>query len=193
MRMDFKAPAEVALSERVQREPTASRMLKVYALAGVDAPGKLFDVLADEDEGYGADRNAAVFVLRRWLARSPKNADALFDGKSKGLLIDKRLRLKEAATIVELLHDFSEDAAHRPATFELLAGYLRNDRIAIRELAWWQLQHLTPGFKGPFYNPAMPPDMRGVAADAWQRLVDDKKLPPSAPTAPAPPDKPGGP
>jgi serine/threonine protein kinase len=194
LRLTDKTEVEAALGELLRNDAPASRLLAVYCLGAIDDAGKVLDVLADDDPTHAPDREAAVFTLRRWLARDQQNGPRLYDPKAdSGLLRERGYRSTEAETVIELLHDFNDAEARQPATYEKLVGYLKSDRVALRELAWWQLIHLgalrisPPPYNA--YNAGLPVEQRDKIAGWWQRQVDDKKLPPPLPTAPGP----GGP
>jgi hypothetical protein len=182
-RLDGKASVEAALAEGLRHDRTAVRLLSIYSFGAVDAPGLLLDVLADEDPKDAPDRDAAVFALRRWLARDAGNGKRLFDRKGDtGLLLDKKYRPSEAETVLELLHDLPADDVRKAETYDRLGAYLDNDRMAIRQLAWWHLQRLAVarGVKAPAYDPAGEAKQRRDAAAWWQKQAADGKLPPSS-------------
>jgi hypothetical protein len=192
MRID-KGSVEAALAEGLQKDDKPYlRLLSVYSLGAVDQVGALLDVLADEKSTHAADRDAAVFVLRRWLARDAGNGQRLFDRKAQsGLLLNKKYRLNEAEDVLELLHDLPDDAVRQSATYERLGLYLNHDQMAIRQLAWWHLQRLAPGAKAPPYDPSLPAAQRQPAAEFFQKQAEEGKLPPPAPPTGKP--GPGGP
>src|SRR5439155_8177379 len=124
-----KTVDEVLLEAKNRAEFPMQRLLAVYSFGALDEVDKVLDVLCyDGDAAHAADRNAAVATLRRWISRNPANGDRLYDPKKEsGLLVDKRhMRLKDAEIILESLHDFPKDDAHKPATFEALTTLLRH-------------------------------------------------------------------
>src|SRR5262249_19505736 len=103
-------PVDVVLEEGVQAERKEShRKLCIMALGALDAVPRLLDILADETPQHLQDRNVAIFALRRWVARSAAHGRQLYDPKERtGLLIEKKYRPAEAATIRELLYPLGE-------------------------------------------------------------------------------------
>jgi hypothetical protein len=181
-RLDGNGSVEAALAGGLPSDKPADRLLSIYSLGAVGAAGRLLDVLADEDKDHAADRDAAVFTLRRWLARDADNGKRLFDHKTKsGLLTDKKYRPSEAEDVLDLLHDLPDAAVKQPETYARVGAHLNHDQMAIRQLAWWQLQRLAPGVKSPAYDPAGEPKQRQAAADWWVRQAEAGKLPPPPP------------
>ena len=191
LNMTDKKAVETALTEsRQTSDSTMTRVLAVYCFGAVDAPDKLLDVLCtDEDPLHYADRNAAVFTLRRWVSRDPDNGDLLYDMKKKtaGRLLDQKYHYQDddAKIILDELHDFPPREARDARTFQVLTNQLRSRVLPIRELAYWHLLHLSVGarVKRPDYDAADDADRRNAAADAWQALIG-KELPPPLPMAP---------
>jgi hypothetical protein len=165
------------------------RTLAIYSFGAVDAVDKLLDVLCNDDaEADAPDRNAAILTLRPWLARDPENGNRLFDAKKDaGLLMKYDKRASDAQTTLDFLHDFSKEDAEKLATFDLLVLRLRSDQLAVRELAYWQLRHLSLGAKValPAYNAGWSENQRNAAADAWKALIG-QELPPQGPAVPMP-------
>jgi hypothetical protein len=190
VRMVGNKPLDVALVEGLQVERPASRLLAVYSLGAINEARKLLEILGEADPTHYLDRDTAVFTLRRWLSRGPQQGQQLYDPKTRGgLLKDMKYQSSEAVIILELLHDFDDVERRSPETFGLMARYLRNkDRVAIAELAWWQLRHLSGGVKLPAFNAADPLEFRAKAAADVEKLVAAGKLPP-----PAAPARPAGP
>ena len=138
---------------------------------------------ADEFEKKYGKRPKIVQDMRR-----------VFDDKAgTGILQDKKYRPGEAKIILELLYKpfFSESKRRATETFETLIGYLKGDKIAIRELAYWHLLRLCQGVRTPAYDPAMPAEQREAVANEFLKLVKEGKLPPGG--APVPPPIPTAP
>jgi hypothetical protein len=184
---------ECILVDALGSERLSHRLLAVYSLCAIDEVRKLLDVLADENPAHFVERDTAIYCLRRWLSRSAGNHMLFYDSaKKRGILIDKEYRPAEADLLMDLLHDFNEVDVRKAETFDLLIGKLASDRIAIRELAWWHLLHLTTGMKdAPAFNAAWPAERRAAAIKDWRKLLDDGKLPPPPPMKPAVTNPPG--
>ncbi len=195
LNMTDKKAVETALQESRSdvNSTTLTRVLAVYCFGAVDGVDQLLDALCnDQDPAHYPDRNAAIFTLRRWVSRDPDNGKLLYDYKKgeAGPLLGQKYHYQdnEAENILEELHDFPPTEARNPRTFEALTNLLKSKLLAIRELAYWHLLHLSVGarVKLPDYNAADDADKRDAAADAWRALIVSKDLPPPLPTAPGP-------
>jgi hypothetical protein len=174
---------EAVLAEAVAGPEAARRHAAVLALAAVGDLPRLLDVLDDSDPAHQADRDLAVFALRRYLSRGPEAGKAVYDPKAQaGALVDKKFKTREAATVADLLYDFPERVAQSPETYQLLLGMMSQEgRVALRELAWWHLARMAQPVKLPEYNAAWPADKRRAAVADVQKLLDERKLPPKRP------------
>jgi hypothetical protein len=176
----------VALTEATGlSQPFAQRELAIYSLAAIDEVGKLLDVLSNEAPSAKPDRQTAIYALRSWLGRGPEQGKMLYDPKEKtGLLRDgRRFTATEAETVLILLHHFSPKDSRSKETFEYLARIgLRNNKLAIRQLAYWHLLRLSQGLRElPPYDPVAPEATRDMMAQKWEKLVEDGQLPPKLP------------
>jgi hypothetical protein len=180
----------IAIKEGLTKEDPLARMLSVYCLGEVDDLGNLIDALGDEELTHVADRQAAVYTLKRWLARGAAQSKVLyFEPKDKdktptptGVLIDKVGKAGDARRIFDLLFDLPVEDWRKPETFEVLARCLRSPRVAIAELGYMHLLHLSQGAKlpGPF-NAADSLEQREEFSKKIQKMVEDGKLPPPLP------------
>ncbi len=158
--------------------------LAIYCLGALDAVNELLDVLGDTDFIHAAERDTAIFTLHRWLARDARNGMKLFNPKAKtGILTErKRYTDREAERIFTLLHDFDEEQTFRVETYEKLAHDLLSNKVAIAELARWQLYRLTrfQGVSVPSidkFNAASPRDVRAAAYQEVLEKIDKGELP----------------
>src|SRR5262249_31665591 len=145
---------------------------------------------------HAAERNTAIFALRRWLSRNAQQGLLLYDPKNEnkkaGLLRSKGFSNNEAAIIYSLLHDFNDQQRNNPATYEALASDLEHKRVAIAELAWWHLLRLAMGVKElPAFNAAAPMEDRKRVEAVIMDLVKKNKLPPPRQPAAKQPEKTG--
>jgi hypothetical protein len=170
----------VVLAEAAADESPARRAAAVLALGALDELPRLLDVLDDPGPARQADRDLAVFALRRYLSRGPEAAKALYDAKAQaGAFSDKKYKPREAATALELLYDFPQATARAPETFQFLLGLMaQEERVSLRELAHWHLLRLAQPVKLPEYNAAWPVEKRRAAVAEVKKLVEDGKLPP---------------
>lgn len=173
---------EVGLLESLEDENALVRKLGIRALGAIDAVSKLIDALTEADKIdklHVETRRGALFTLRNWLARGKDQWRTLYDPQeSSGILLDKRYTTGQAGIIVDLLFPFSQLQMKSPETYSVLIEYLRNNRLAIRELAIWHLLYLVPEGGKIGYNPAGGEDQRAAAYLKWKQLIPDGKMPP---------------
>jgi hypothetical protein len=86
---------------------------------------------------------------------------------------------KQAETVLDLLHGFSEDALTDPITYQTLLVLLESDRLAVRGLAYWHLYRLAPAGREFGYDPLAPKEARRAALAKWQKLIPPGKVPAS--------------
>jgi hypothetical protein len=201
-RLSSDKKVNIAIKEGLTKEDPLTRMLSVYCLGEIDDLSNLIDVLGDEELTHVPDRQAAVYTLKRWLARGAAQSKVLyFEPKEKdkdrsptpvGVLIDKVGKAGDARRIFDLLWDLPVEDWRKPETFEVLARCLRSSRVAVAELAYMHLLHLAQGVKLPPFNAAQSIEERITFADKVRDLVDKGKLPPPLPDRKdEPKDKPG--
>src|SRR5260370_31943135 len=78
-----------------------------------------------------SERVAAVSDLRQFIGRGDQTDLILY----KFLIKNKNYPEIQAVILVGLLHSFGETDLIRPETYDTLIGYIRNERLPIRELA----------------------------------------------------------
>jgi hypothetical protein len=175
----------VVLAEEARSDRPDHRLLAINALGALDQVPRLLDVLNDADVAHAADRDLAVYVLKRWLNRSLEDGKKLFDARNpdQGYLHDRKYTHKEAQLIFTLLHTFSEQDAQKAETCQFLVTCLNHEKQAVRELGYWQLLRLAPrDAKGqpkvPPFNSAWSEEQRRSAIDAFRKMIDAGELPP---------------
>jgi hypothetical protein len=161
-----------------------ARWVGVFGLGAIDAIGALVDTLDDPNDQDM--RLAALLTLRHWTSQTADRDLQL----QRFLTGRKNYTEVQADLVLQLLHDHGMDPLN-PVTYQALLGYLRNDRLAVRELAYWRLSSLDPdGPRVTRYNPAADADARNAGVAAWEKRIPDGKLPPDL--APPPPPPKGG-
>lgn len=183
-RMQPPKDPTVVLQEVLQKNEPMQHRLAIYCLGALDEVSGLLDVLGDTDPVHAPDRDTAIFTLRRWLGRDAGNGVKLFDPKTmkSQLLSQQKYKPHEAERIFVLLHDFSEDEIFAVETYELLAGDLISDKVALAELARWHLYRLTrlQGMTLPSvdkFNAAFPRDIREIAFREVRDKIEKNELP----------------
>jgi hypothetical protein len=184
VRLSASKPVNIAIKEGLEKPDAVARMLAIYCQGAIDDVANLVDEMDDEDPVHVYDRQAAIFTLRRWLARGAAQGKVLYDGeKQTGILIDKTDKRKkgEAKRIYELLYDLPYEDWNEPATFEVLARCVASSRVAIAELGYSHLLVLSRGLIDPKkmpFNAADSIEDRRKFADKIEDMVAKKVLPP---------------
>jgi hypothetical protein len=174
-------PEAVLAEARAEGRSPMLRLVGVFSLGAVNGLPSLVDTLDDPRDPEM--RFAAILTLRHWTALSPDN-----DLQLHKLLTTRRSFTElQADQVLQLLHENGIDLFN-PVTYQALLGYLRNEKLAIRELAFWRLMSLDPeGGRLSRYNPAGDADARAASVATWEKRIPDGKLPPGiAPPSPPP-------
>jgi hypothetical protein len=168
------AEGEVArvLGTTLAGRDAPTRVLAVYSAGATDDLPLLLTALRDAQ--HAEVREAAVVAFRHWISRAAGQ-----DQKLVEVLVKDGYRPGQAEIFLQLLHTFSRQDRDRPETYETLIDYLNHDRLAIRELAHWQLTRLVPPGRTIAFNPAASADERARAVAAWRRLIPAGKVPPA--------------
>jgi hypothetical protein len=149
----------------------------VFFLAALDELEPLVDCWKDPQNANV--RGVTRFALQSWLSRGGRHADEL----ARILERPGDLTKDEAARIVRLLHFYPPEALDRRKTYEDLAGYLDDDNLLVRDLAFWHLDQLGVGGRLPEearkidYDPTWEPEKRRPAVEQWRKLIGAGKVP----------------
>ena len=177
-RLAEKAPVEKILIAEAGSTNDAVESLAVRSLGAIGAVSPVLDALNMEGEDHAPARRAAIEALRQWVRRSHDQEMLLCDAKNeKGLLI-KSYGEHNSDEIMAILKGFSDDDRQQPEIYRDLVNDLRDSKIGVREIAYWQLLHLAAGMKLPEYNAAWEGDRLNKATEEWKKLIDDGQLPP---------------
>jgi hypothetical protein len=162
-----------ALDQMLQSDNAVERKIAVAMLGATDDLDRLTNCLVKAPT-LDVWENG-VQVIRHWIGREPGQ-----DQKLYRVLIDKqKLTAAQAETVMQLLHNFSDDAVTLPETFEGLLDLMESDQLAIRGLAHWHLYRLVPSGRKIGYDPLAAPEKRAQAVKEWRKLIPAGKLPPS--------------
>jgi hypothetical protein len=178
----------IALKEGLEKDSIAARIAAIFALAAVDDPGRLLEVLGNEQRTHAPDRMAAIFAIRHWLSAQQDRYKVFYDkAKGTGLLLDRGYKDSETKNIAELIFDLSPEFWTKPETFYALARCLEHRRIAIAELGYWHLTRLALGTKLPDgFNAALPIEDREKYAKRITEMINKRLLPPAPPVGKEP-------
>jgi hypothetical protein len=179
-RMDVpSADAELILTEMLTEAKPAEQLVGIFGLAAIDSVAVLCDAL--DEHLKPVLRGLAVVALRNWCARNVENDLALH-----GILQNRKAYSEpQADAALELMHLYAKEDLSKPATYRKLFGFMNDERLSIRTLAYWHMQLLDPdGIRSANYNPDMDDEPRQAAIARWRKRIPDGKLPPKAPSQP---------
>jgi hypothetical protein len=160
---------EDALASTLNDDSASFRRMAVYGLAAIDDLPRLIEVLAASK--HADTRDNSVIALRHWIGRGEGQDIKLYDA-----LVKKGYPEKDANTIMQLLHSFSDEQKARPATYEALIELLNHENPVVRHLANWHLARLVPTANVAFDSLASEAD-RKTGVDAWKKEIPAGKLP----------------
>jgi hypothetical protein len=194
-RMTVDKDPRTALQETLTNTQYSEHQLALYCLAALDEVKDLLDILGKADLPHGADRDTAIFALRRWLDHGPGQSEKLFDPKTgKGMLrSDLGYTTEEAKQIVILLRDPTDEDIFSTKFYSVLAEDLASDKVALAELAHWWLSRIAllmfhldlPNLRK--FNAALPQDRRVEAKKEVDQAIRAGLLPPPEPGKSRPP------
>jgi hypothetical protein len=160
-----------ALAEALQSKDSGTRVLAVYWLGASDDLGAVLGSL--ENAAHRDVRIAAIDELGHWLGRESENMPMLFK-----VLREKQFSPAHARITIHLLQPFSRAQLARPETYALLIEYLKHDRLAVRELAFWHLSRLAPEESHKIsYDPTADESKLKAAYAKWKKELPDGQLP----------------
>jgi hypothetical protein len=147
--------------------------VRSVALLSYAALGDMDKVVAGLSDGKSGDvRRAAVIGLQYNLG------SANYARRLRASLIGAGLSAGQAETGLKLLQGVGEKDLGRPETYQTLIDSLQHDKLAVRELAAWQLYRLVPQGKSIPYDAAGTEEQRGRSQAAWRRLIPPGQVPP---------------
>jgi hypothetical protein len=165
-------PVTEVLADMVKSPDALERRCAVVLMGATDHLAMLGLVLAESKDAEVWD--AAVLALRHWIGREPGQDLRLYEG----LVKLKVFKPREAESIVQMLHSFSDDDLSRPETYEVLIDLLESERTSLRFLAAWHLARVVPEGKKIGYDPFAPKEERAKAVAEWRKLIPAGQLPP---------------
>lgn len=163
---------EKTIDELLNSDNPLARRFAVFAMAALDDLPRLAEAMKAAKHPDVWDNG--VLALRHWIGRGPGQDMRFY----KALIEKGKLTPLQAEMILSLLHSFSEEEVKQPETYQLLIGYLADELLAIRGLAYWHLRRLVPDGEELGYDPHAPKEKRAQAIARWQKLIPSGKLPP---------------
>lgn len=137
--------------------------LATYTLGLVDEVPLVVKALQSEHE---KTRQAAIWSLRGWLPSGPNNTDLLSQEVSR-IFPDEDL-----TDIVKLLWGYSREDARDPGISSKLIELMNHKEIAIRELAFFHVSHLTTRTNAHGYRPNLADSPRQAALNGWRNMLE---------------------
>jgi hypothetical protein len=163
---------EAGLADALKQADSLKRSVAVYASAALD---DLKGSLAGLEDSRSAEvRAAGVEALQHFAGRGHEFARQLYQA-----LVHSKFTAGQAEIAIQLLRGFGAEELARPETYDALITYLKHQRLAVRELAAWNLYRLVPQGKDIAYDAAAPAEQRSRAQAAWRKLIPEGQLPPS--------------
>lgn len=136
------------------KRPLVSR-LAVDCLVQLQSIPLLVDIMHRTD--HEESRRAAIAALRAWLPEMDENRAIL---KTE---LERRFTPSDAGIVYRLLWGYGDKHFRDPDTSRQLVEWLRNDHIAIRELAWLHIQRA--GRRDFEFRPNASPAQRQTAVN----------------------------
>jgi len=162
-----------AVDQLLQANDAAERRLAVTLMGATDDLDHLAHALVSS-QTPDVWQNS-VRAIRNWIGRGPGQDQKLY----RALVDKEKLSDAQAESVLQLLHNFGDDALLRPETYEGLLDLMESDQLAIRGLAHWHLHRLVPAGRKIGYDPLAAPDKRAQAVAEWRKLIPAGKLPPA--------------
>jgi hypothetical protein len=143
----------------------------MFLLAALDGASYLVGYL--EDPKHERVRRAAAHALRSWLSHGHGRATEL------PRLLQVMVKQEEKANLImDLLHPYPEDELKNPDTYQKLIAHLDDDNLAVRELAYWQLEELAPMEAAKLtYKPTEGAEERRQVVANWKMMLPPGSLP----------------
>jgi hypothetical protein len=148
----------------------------IFFLAALDEMEPLVGFLKDRQNSNV--RGVTQFALQTWLSRGSQHASDL------ARIFERRGDSKDKAElIVRLLHFYPPEALDKRKTYEDLIGWLNDDNLLVRDLAFWHLEQIGVGGRLPeearkiAYDPTWEAEKRRSAVDQWKKLLSEGKVP----------------
>ncbi len=178
-------PLGEVLDELVASNDPDERLVGVVYIGATDDLTRMGKLIHESKQPDTWDN--AVRVLRHWLGRAPGQDQRFYNG----LIKVRDYKPVQAASLIEMLHGFSESELNRPELYEMLIDYLVDGRTSMRGLAHWHLIRLAPEGKNIPYDPNGPKAEMEKARKEWKKIIPSGQLPPDRrPATPAPKPKP---
>jgi hypothetical protein len=167
---DPEQPIRLSVVATVRSPLSGISELAVGCLAMTDQLGPLVQSLAESE--YSGSRMAAFDGLRLWVAGVGAEAGA--EAEDRGKLLKAELRRwferQEVESVYRLLWGFDKSAGSLMESSIQLVDWLSDDRVAIREMAFYHVSRIT-GRKYE-YRPDAPAGRRQAAVSRWRAHLE---------------------
>ncbi len=169
---DLEQPIRLSVVAAVKSPLSGISELAVGCLAMTDQLGPLVQSLAESE--YSGSRVAAFDGLRLWVAGVGAGAGAGAGAGDRGKLLKAELRRwferQEVESVYRLLWGFDKSAGSLKESSIQLVDWLNDDRVAIREMAFYHVSRIT-GRKYE-YRPDAPAGRRQAAVSRWRAHLE---------------------
>jgi hypothetical protein len=166
-------PIGEVLEGMLESDDPTDRHVAVYTMGATDDLARLGKALRETKHHDVWD--SGVVALRHWIGRGPGQDQILY-----ARLLDNKFTPVQAETVMQLLHNFSDEELTQPEVYHSLMDFLDNENRAIRGLAYWHLIRLVPEGQKFGYNPLEGKPERAAAIEKWRKLIPKGKLPPKS-------------
>ncbi len=157
-------PIRLSVVAAVKSRLSGISELAVGCLAMTDQLGPLVQSLAESE--YSGSRGAAFDGLRLWVVGVGAGAGAGDRGKLLKAELRRWFERQEVESVYRLLWGFDKSAGSLKESSIQLVDWLSDDRVAIREMAFYHVSRIT-GRKYE-YRPDAPAGRRQAAVSRWR-------------------------
>jgi hypothetical protein len=154
-----------ALKQMLASSNPHVRRAAVTTLGALDDVPQLIAALSNEK--HQDVREQAILALRHWLGRSSGQVKML----QVELMKSGAFTLPQIKTTMSLLFGFDDGDRDHSAAKQLVLVLLDHDKVAIRELAHWQLVRMAPKGREFGYDAAAQIEERQRAVARWRQLL----------------------
>lgn len=168
---------ETILNEIRSSDDSTYRMVGLLFLGSIEKGSHLVEFLEDParaDHSHNRVRSTAIYALQTWLGRKREHATEL----ARDIQARRGYSKERTDLILQLLHLLSAENLREPRTLQTLLGYLDNEFLPIRQLAFWHLALIRPDLADKSgYDPSGPAEQRKSAIAVLKKEMPDGWVP----------------